>query len=120
MVRRLVFSVVVLAVFGFFFVPRACSDVQRQSIIVESGRISVVNVSDAPWTDVEVWLNDHYRMQARELVPGQRLVMPIRGFVAGFGQLFDPEKQSPYGIEVTATDRGGKPVRLTWGAPRRR
>jgi hypothetical protein len=120
MVRRLAFPVIVLAVLGYFFVPRACSDVQRQSIIVESGRISVVNVSDDPWTDVDVWLNDHYRMQARALAPGQRLVMPTRAFVAGFGQLFDPAKQSPYGIEVTAMGGDGKPVRLTWGERRRR
>jgi hypothetical protein len=77
-------------------------------------------LSDTPWTDVEVWLNDRYRMQARELAPGQRLVMPTRGFVAGFGQLFDPDKQSPHGIEVTAKAGGGKPVRLTWGEGRRR
>jgi hypothetical protein len=120
MVRRLALYAAVLALVGYLVFPRACSDVEKRSIIVETGRISVINVSDTPWSDVEVWLNDQYRMQARELAPGQRLVMSTRGFVAGFGQLFDPKKQSPYGIEVTAKGADGKPVRLTWGQGRRR
>jgi hypothetical protein len=40
--------------------------------------------------------------------------------VAGGGQTFDPAKQFPYGVEVTAKREDGKPVTLTWGKGRRR
>jgi hypothetical protein len=120
MVRRVVFSVVVLCVLEVLFFPWACSDVEKQSIVVQSDRITVVNTTDSAWSDVEVWLNDHYRGQVRALAAGQRLEMPIRRFVAGFGQNFDPAKQAPYGIEVTARGPNGEPVRISWGRGRRR
>jgi hypothetical protein len=120
MVRRVVYSLLVLGVLGFLFFPRAGSDVEKQSIIVQGDRITVINTTDVGWSDVEVWLNDHYRGQERELARGQRLDMPIRRFVAGFGQTFDPAKQAPYGIEVTAKAANGEAVRLSWGKGRRR
>jgi hypothetical protein len=54
------------------------------------------------------------------LLPGQRLDVPIGVFIAGWGQRFDPRKQSPFGVEVDAKGSDGKPVRLTWGKGRRR
>jgi hypothetical protein len=98
----------------------ACSDDEKHPILVESGRISVINTTDTPWTDVEVWLNDHYRVQADRLAVGQRLDIPIGVFIAGFGQRFDPKKQSPFGVEVSAKGADGKPVVLRWGKGRRR
>mgnify|MGYP002392420888 CR=1 FL=1 len=71
-------------------------------------------------TDVEVWLNDHYRVQQRDLAPGGRLEIPLGVFVAAFGQNFDPKKQVPFGIEVTAVAADGKPVKIVWGKGRRR
>ena len=120
MVRRVLFSVVALAVLGFFVLPRTCSDVEKQSIIVQGDRITVINVTDTAWTDVDVWLNDHYRGQAPRLAAGQRLDMPVRLFVAGFGQTFDPATQSPFSVGVTARGADGSPVMLTWGKSRRR
>ncbi len=98
----------------------ACSSEEPQPIVVRSDRISVMNMTGTTWTGVEVWLNDHYRVQAQTLLPEQRLDMPLDVFVAGFGQRFDPKKQSPFGVEVTAKGSDGKPVRLTWGKGRRR
>jgi len=120
MVRRLAFSLVVLALAGFLFFPRACSEVERQPITVQADRITITNLTGAAWSDVDVWLNDHYRGQVRQLAVGQQLDIPIRRMVAGRGQYFDPAKQSPYGVEVVATRADGKPVRLVWGQGRRR
>jgi len=118
--RRLIFSGLAILAAAFVFYPRACSSVEKQSIIVDAGRITVVNLSDSRWTDVDVWLNDQYRGQARELAAGQRLDMPTRQFVAGWGQYFDPARQALYGVEVTAKGADGSPVRLSWGQGRRR
>ena len=109
----LVIALVVVSLAG-------CSEEEKHPIVVTADRISVTNMTTATWTDVDVWLNDHYRAQARELLPGQRMDVPIGVFIAGFGQRFDVKKQAPAGIEVTARGSDGKPVRLTWGRGRRR
>lgn len=102
------------------FYPRACSDVRKEAVVVQADRITVSNLTGTKWTGIDVWLNDHYRGQASALDAGQRLDMPVRRFVAGWGQTFDPKRQAPYGVEVTATGADGTRVRLTWGQGRRR
>jgi len=98
----------------------ACKTEEPQSIIVLSNQVTVFNRTAERWTHVDVWLNNHYRAQAPELLPGGRLDVPITVFIAGFGQRFDPKKQSPFGIEVEAqADKSGT-VRLAWGQGRRR
>ena len=86
--HRLVAACLVTALVG---AVAACSGDEPQPIVVTPGRISVVNMTTATWTDVDVWLNDHYRAQAPMLLRGQRLDVPIGVFIAGFGQRFDPE-----------------------------
>lgn len=98
----------------------ACSEEEKRPILVMQDRITVINMTDTPWADVEVWLNDHYRVQAPGLAVGQRLDVPIGVFIAGFGQRFDPKKQAPFGVEVDARGADGTPVRVTWGKGRRR
>jgi hypothetical protein len=120
MIRRLLLSSLLLGLVALFALPRACSDVKKQALVVEGNRVTVTNTTEAAWTDVEIWLNDHYRGQVRELAPGQRLDIPIRRFVAGRGQNFDPENQAPHGLELTAQGGDGKRVLLTWGEGRRR
>ena len=77
-------------------------------------------MSAKDWSNVEIWVNDHYRVTASSLAAGGRLQVPLDAFVAGFGQRFDARKQRIFGIEVTATDSGGKPVKLVTGSGRRR
>jgi hypothetical protein len=110
-------SVAALLVASLLLVA-ACQGDERQPIIVSAGRVSVTNLTDTAWTDVEVWLNDYYRAQARDLGAGQRLDVPMDVFIAGYGQRFNPKKGAPYGVQVTAKDANGKPVRLTWGKAR--
>ncbi len=109
----------VLAVVGLAFVL-GCASEERPSLLVGTDHVTVINRTDTRWVDVEVWLNDHYRAQAPELLPGQRLDAPYRLFVAGFGQRFDPSRQVPFGISVDAKTADGRPVHLVWGRGRRR
>jgi hypothetical protein len=110
----------VLLLLGVLVVVVGCKSDERRPITVASGRVTVTNMTATGWTDVEVWLNDHYRVQVRELTAGQRLDVPIGVFIAGFGQRFDAKKQVPFGVEVDARGADGKPVRLIWGKGRRR
>lgn len=95
-------------------------DEERPAILIQETSISVENQSGEPWSDIEVWLNDHYRVTARTLEPGGRLVVPLDVFVAGYGQRFDRRRQAPFGIEVTARAASGEAVTLVWGKGRRR
>jgi hypothetical protein len=92
----------------------------RPAILMQEGSVSVENQTGERWTNVEIWMNDHYRVTARALEPGGRLIVPLDAFVAGFGQRFDRRRQSVFGIEVTARDASGRDVRLVWGKGRRR
>ena len=98
----------------------ACRSEPPQPIRVQPTRLIIQNQTASPWSQVEVWLNDHYRVTAPRLEAGQQLVIPLDVFVAGFGQRFDARKQVVQGIEVTARSGDGRPVKLVWGRGRRR
>ena len=109
-----------MPVTGLLLTTAACRGEEPNPIRVGTDRITVINLTSTAWRDVDVWLNDHYRVQAPELAPGQRLEVPLGVFVAAYGQRFDPKKQIPAGVEVDATGADGTPVKLVWGKGRRR
>jgi hypothetical protein len=96
----------------------ACSP-RPERLTLEGRQITIYNDSGEPWKAVEVWVNDHYRVTRDTIAAEERFVVPLESFVAGFGQRF-ARNQQVTGIEVTATDGSGDPVRLTWGNGRRR
>jgi hypothetical protein len=98
----------------------ACNKAEPNPVRIGTDRVTVVNLTGTAWRNVDVWLNDHYRAQARDLAPGQRLEIPLGVFVAAFGQRFDSKKQVPSGIEVDAVAADGTPVKVVWGKGRRR
>jgi hypothetical protein len=98
----------------------ACAPEPVEPIRTEGRLMTVTNTSHDVWLNVEIWLNDHYRVTKSRMPPGERLGIPLDAFVAGFGQRFNAARQVVQGIEVTATTPGGVPVRLVWGRGRRR
>jgi hypothetical protein len=98
---------------------QACAS-QPPAITVEARAMTVQNQSREPWENVEIWLNDHYRVTRSRMPAGERFGVPLDAFVAGFGQRFVPGRQVVKGIEVTATTATGQAVRLVWGEGRRR
>ena len=96
----------------------ACST-PPERLTLEGRTITVFNDSSEAWKGVEIWVNDHYRVTRDAMAPAERFVVPLESFVAGFGQRFTRE-QRVSGIEVTATDASGDPVKLVWGTGRRR
>jgi hypothetical protein len=118
-VRSLVGLGLPAAVLTCALLGSACEE-PRDAIVVAENRITIENQTRQRWTQVEVWLNDHYRVVAPALEAGGRLDVPLDTFVAGYGQRFDRRRQSPFGIEVTARTESGAEVRLVWGKGRRR
>ncbi|MCK7478789.1 MAG: hypothetical protein M0C28_16490 [Candidatus Moduliflexus flocculans] len=69
------------------------------------GPSSSTNLTADEWQNVEVWLNDHYRVTKSRMPPGERFGIPFSAFVAGFGQRFDAARQPIRGVEVTRRRR---------------
>ena len=98
----------------------ACSETEEPPAIrFDEVRMTVQNRTGRTWTDVEIWVNDHYRMQVPSLAAGQVAAADLRNFVAGFGQRFNPAKQLVYGVEVSSREGSRREVKLSWGKGRR-
>jgi len=98
----------------------ACETAPPPPITVSGGTLAVQNQTTAEWRNVEVWVNDHYRVTKSVMPAGERFDIPLTAFVAGFGQRFDPARQVVQGVEVTAVAEDGTPVKLVLGRGRRR
>jgi hypothetical protein len=98
----------------------SCRTPPPEPITFQGRAIVVENMTADEWQNVEVWLNDHYRVTKSRMPPGERFSIPLSAFVAGFGQRFDAARQPIRGVEVTAVVPRGRPVRLVWGTGRRR
>jgi hypothetical protein len=89
-----------------------------EPLIVDGHMIRVENRTKTPWTDVEIWVNDHYRVTRRVIAPGERFEVPLDAFVAGFGQRFDVRRQAVKGVQVNGK-QGNEPLKLVWGDGKR-
>jgi hypothetical protein len=106
-------SVLVLLVAGVSCTP------EPEPLRIERSTLSIDNRSDADWQDVEIWLNDHYRVSVTSIPAGSRFDAPLNSFVEGFGRRFDPARQSPSGIEVSVREGSERKVKMVWGKGRR-
>jgi hypothetical protein len=96
----------------------ACRREIPPPIVVEDRMVKIHNQSDERWSDVRVWLNDHFVAGTPVLESKGRFSVQQRDFIAAMGQRFDPSRQRPYGVLLTAkTDKGD--VKLVWGKPYR-
>lgn len=119
--RRLAAAAGALALVAGALLPgAACRDQPPEMITFADRAIVVQNLTGHEWQNVEVWLNNHYRVTKSRMPPGERFSIPYSAFVAGFGQRFNVARQPVRGVEVDATGPGGEKVRVVWGEGRRR
>jgi hypothetical protein len=80
-----------------------------------NGRTLVVeNQTKREWRNVTVTVNSYYRGGAASVAAGGELDAGLSTFATGFGQKFDPNRESVHTVEVRATDASGQPVTLEW------
>lgn len=96
----------------------SCSAETPPPIQLHDTRLSVVNQTASRWTNVEVWMNNHYRVTLPSLEAGQRFDVPLDAFVAGSGHRFQPRHQSVTGVQVLAKRAEGGDVKIEWGKGR--
>src|SRR5262245_45995591 len=86
----------------------SCYQPLPEPMTLKGGTLTVDNRNKQNWTNVEVFLNTHYRMQFRDIPAGGRMQSPLNFFVAGFGQHFDFNKQQVRDLRMTAKLPDGK------------
>jgi hypothetical protein len=87
-----------------------------EPIVVESGAITVRNLTGSDWRDVRVWVNEYYAGGARELPAGGFLREPVDRFAASQGQRLARGARVT-SVVVLATDASGERIRIAWGEP---
>jgi len=103
--RALRFAGIVAAAGALF---AACYKPQPEVLTLNGSIVTIDNRSAEEWTDVEIWLNTHFRMTAKSIPAHGRLQSPLNFFVAGFGQHFDYNRMQIRDLRLTATLPGGK------------
>ena len=90
----------------------ACAGRPIDPLQLDRNILTVANRSSRDWTNVQIWLNTHYRVTAASIPAGGRFQAPLDGFVAGFGQRFDFKRMQVRDLRLTATLPDGQPLEL--------
>jgi len=110
-VQRVLVAVLTVGVVAMLV---GCGHQEDPPIRVNGAWLVVENQSKIEWRDVSVTVNAYYKGVAPRVAPGGRLEAPLSGFVTGFGQRFNPARETVWQVQVRATDAAGKPLALDW------
>jgi hypothetical protein len=95
----------------------ACSNAKPAALQLQRGLLTVDNRTDSDWLDVELWINQQYRITVPRIAAGSRFSTTLDVFVAGFGQRFDKSRQRVKDLRLKARQPDGTPVERTLNAP---
>jgi hypothetical protein len=90
----------------------ACSEPVRDPLRLDGNRLTVDNQTSEDWLDVEIWLNQQYRVTVPKIQAGSRFNAGLDSFVAGFGQRFNFSRQQITDLRLAAKQADGTPVEL--------
>jgi hypothetical protein len=97
-------------------VAAGCGREEAPPIRLNGAWLVIENQSKIEWRNLSVTVNAYYKGVAPRVAVGGRLEAPLNGFVTGFGQRFNPARETVTHVEVRATDAAGTPVALDWDA----
>ena len=73
-----------------------------EPFVLEGKRLTVNNLSTDTWTDVRIQINRQYLVQAREILPGQRVDVSLDAFLDVYGNHFYYQRQQIKDVHLTA------------------
>jgi hypothetical protein len=107
MVRALV-AVLALAVAS----AAGCSKPPADPLQLDRGILTVSNDTADAWTNVEIWINQQFRVTVPAIDARSRFQVPLGSFVEGFGHRFEFGKMQIRDLRLTAKTDRGAPVEL--------
>ena len=84
---------------------------------LDGDRLTVNNRTPDAWNDVEIKINNQYRVVVPQILPGQRFDASLEAFLDVYGNHFRYAHQQVKDVRLRAT-ANGRPVDLTMDFPR--
>lgn len=91
-------------------VAASCARTPVDPLQLDRGLLTVTNDSDEAWTNVEIWINQQFRVTVPSIDAHSRFQVPLGSFVEGFGRRFDRGRMPLNSLRLTAKTPGGAPV----------
>jgi hypothetical protein len=107
MLRALVVTVALAAA-----AAAACSKPKADPLQLDRGILTVSNTTSDAWSNVEIWINQQFRVTVPSIAANSRFQVPLNSFVEGFGRRFDFSRMQIRDLRLTAKTSGGAPVEL--------
>lgn len=92
----------------------ACTEPTRPALNLDGTRLTIYNDTDETWSDVEVILNQHFRIQPNDIAPDGIVQAPLDIFVAGYGQRFNFKTMQITDLRLKAKRPNGEPIELRY------
>ena len=92
----------------------ACNDRTRPALNLDGNRLTIHNGTDETWSDVEVILNQHFRIQPKDIEPNGIVQAPLDVFVAGYGQRFNFKTMQITDLRLKAKRPDGQPFEVRY------
>jgi hypothetical protein len=87
-----------------------CVDIPADPLQLDGGTLTVDNRTSEDWKDVEIWINQYFRVTVPKIAAGARFQVPLNAFVSGYAQRFDNHRAAIKDLRLTAKQPDGKPV----------
>jgi hypothetical protein len=94
------------------FATVACSRPPAPTFKIQRNLLTVDNRTSRDWLDVEIWINQQYRVTVPKIAARSRFSTTLDVFVAGFGQRFDRGRQRIDDLRLKAREPDGTPVEI--------
>ena len=108
--KRLLVVAIVCAAVG----AAACVERTRPALNLDGTRLTIYNDTDETWSNVEVILNQHFRIQPKDIEPDGIVQAPLDIFVAGYGQRFNFKTMQITDLRLKAKRPNGEPIELRY------
>jgi hypothetical protein len=89
-----------------------CVDIPPDPLQLDRGILTVDNRSSDDWKDVEIWINQYYRVAVPKIAAGSRFQVPLDAFVSGYAQRFDVHHAVVKDLRLTAKQPDGKAISI--------
>jgi len=107
MLRALVVAAALAAAVGV-----GCSKPPVDPLQLDRGILTVSNTTPETWANVEIWINQQFRVTVPSIAANSRFQVPLNSFVEGFGRRFDFSRMQIRDLRLMAKTSGGAPVEL--------